>query len=264
MKKLLFFILFTMFTNASLCAKITPNGYVKVQGLQMLDSLNDWIYMPEPKKSTSTYNLPINSPDGIYLGQGPLNEMTGRSHGSFRCLYALDLLTSHHEAPGTVQASRSGRVIKVNSGCSSRNPLGNYDLQGSGFGNWVGILHNDGEISIYAHLSKVSVREGDFIQEKNPIGIEGNTGAAGMRHLHFSVHRTKILEESAKDSINLETFDYTSLGEKLFDYPSIPYELVYFKGDKKKKVSVDIRKFRNLDWFRGFYNDEKIYGKSKS
>jgi len=55
------------------------------------------------------------------------------------------------------------------------------------FGNTVIIDHGFGLCSLYAHLSQISVNEGDMVKKGSEIGSTGLTGLAGGDHLHFSM-----------------------------------------------------------------------------
>ena len=54
-------------------------------------------------------------------------------------------------------------------------------------GNWVGIDHGNGLYTIYMHMSKFNVSEGDVVQAGDVIGFVGSTGQSTGFHLHFSV-----------------------------------------------------------------------------
>jgi peptidoglycan hydrolase-like protein with peptidoglycan-binding domain len=56
-----------------------------------------------------------------------------------------------------------------------------------GWGNLVVVLHADGVRTLYAHLSKVSVRLGQSVATGNRLGLVGATGDATGPHLHFEV-----------------------------------------------------------------------------
>ena len=72
-----------------------------------------------------------------------------------------------------VPASNKGRVIFT-------GRLGIYGLT-------VIIDHGQGIYSLYGHLSRIDVKEGQEIKKRNIIGITGQTGLAGGDHLHFSI-----------------------------------------------------------------------------
>jgi len=44
-------------------------------------------------------------------------------------------------------------------------------------------------VSIYGHLSRVSVAQGDVIAAGTVVGFSGNTGCSGTPHLHFGVFK---------------------------------------------------------------------------
>jgi murein DD-endopeptidase MepM/ murein hydrolase activator NlpD len=54
-------------------------------------------------------------------------------------------------------------------------------------GNLVVIDHGTGIFSIYAHLSRIHVREGDFVRKGQIIGRVGSTGRSTAPHLHFGI-----------------------------------------------------------------------------
>ena len=76
-------------------------------------------------------------------------------------------------ANATVKAANSGRVVLT-------------QFVGI-FGNTVIIDHGFGLCSLYAHLSQISVAQGDVVKIGDDIGLTGLTGLAGGDHLHFSM-----------------------------------------------------------------------------
>lgn len=58
-----------------------------------------------------------------------------------------------------------------------------------GFGKLVEIRHANGWTSQYAHLSRIHVRVGQRINQKNIIGAVGSTGMSSGPHLHFGLLR---------------------------------------------------------------------------
>lgn len=93
---------------------------------------------------------------------------------------------------GTINiiAAKGGTVIypsesdKIN--CSSNR---NDETCGGGYGNYVMIEHNDGTITLYAHLyeNSITVREGDTVLQGQVIGKMGSSGHSTGSHLHFEV-----------------------------------------------------------------------------
>jgi len=77
--------------------------------------------------------------------------------------------TSHAE----IQASNDGVVVVA----------GYFGI----YGNCVVIDHGYGLLSLYGHLSSISVEEGQTVERYEAIGRSGQTGLAGGDHLHFSI-----------------------------------------------------------------------------
>lgn len=76
----------------------------------------------------------------------------------------------------SVFAVKSGKVI-----------LANTSGWGGGYGNYVVIDHGGGVTTLYAHMSSVSVSEGQMVSQGTVIGITGNTGVSTGPHLHYEV-----------------------------------------------------------------------------
>ncbi|MGL5065712.1 MAG: M23 family metallopeptidase [Microcoleus sp.] len=55
-------------------------------------------------------------------------------------------------------------------------------------GNTVGIDHGQGVASILIHLSRIDVKEGDFVRAGQIIGALGSTGASTGPHLHWGLY----------------------------------------------------------------------------
>lgn len=57
-----------------------------------------------------------------------------------------------------------------------------------GFGKHVVVDHGDNITSIYAHLDKINVKEGQDVKPGDVIGLEGSTGWSTGDHLHFQIN----------------------------------------------------------------------------
>jgi murein DD-endopeptidase MepM/ murein hydrolase activator NlpD len=55
-------------------------------------------------------------------------------------------------------------------------------------GNCIGVDHGQGVSSIFLHLSRINVKEGDFVKAGQTIGALGSTGAATGPHLHWGLY----------------------------------------------------------------------------
>jgi len=63
------------------------------------------------------------------------------------------------------------------------------DADASGYGNHVRINHGYGYMTLYGHMSKISVRPGQRVKRGEVIGLVGNTGKSVGPHLHYEVHK---------------------------------------------------------------------------
>lgn len=97
---------------------------------------------------------------------------------------AVDLATSCGRA---VLAAAEGTVRVANGGKSR----GKGRAWNGGYGRYVVIDHADGSQTLYAHLSRILVVVGQFIQQGFPIGLVGSTGHSTGCHVHFEVRGGK-------------------------------------------------------------------------
>ena len=81
-----------------------------------------------------------------------------------------DLAVTQHIG---VQASNDGKVVYA-------APLGIY-------GNCIVVDHGYGLQTIYGHLSRIDVHEGDMVKRGQAMGLSGMTGMAGGDHIHFAM-----------------------------------------------------------------------------
>lgn len=57
----------------------------------------------------------------------------------------------------------------------------------SGYGNLVILKHDDGNVTLYAHLSSIHVSVLEKVRQGSLIGHSGNTGNSTGPHLHFEI-----------------------------------------------------------------------------
>ncbi|MBD8526703.1 peptidoglycan DD-metalloendopeptidase family protein [Pseudomarimonas arenosa] len=141
---------------------------------------------PAARHSEFLYQLPFETSNWT-LGQGFNGSF---SHQDPESRYAVDFGLDE----GTpVKAARGGIVMQVED-----------DFTGNGldrekFGsraNNIRILHDDGSMAIYGHLSvdSVMVRAGARVQPGQIIGASGNTGFSTGPHLHFAVQLNRGMQ----------------------------------------------------------------------
>lgn len=88
-----------------------------------------------------------------------------------RCHFGIDLAA----ATGTpILAAKDGTVEVAGD-------------RGDGFGLKIVLKHPDGSKSLYAHLSKINVSQGQQVKQGSAIGLMGSTGNSTGPHLHWEV-----------------------------------------------------------------------------
>ena len=75
--------------------------------------------------------------------------------------------------------------MSVFAAASGRVTFAGFSL--GGWGNLVTIAHGGGTRTMYAHLSRVGVRVGQYVQSGRRIGRVGSSGKSTGPHLHFEV-----------------------------------------------------------------------------
>jgi murein DD-endopeptidase MepM/ murein hydrolase activator NlpD len=60
------------------------------------------------------------------------------------------------------------------------------------YGNAIYINHGNGLTSLYAHLSKILVKEGQEVTQSTIIGLMGSTGRSTGDHLHLEIRRNGV------------------------------------------------------------------------
>ena len=119
-----------------------------------------------PDLSKVSFSWPVSGRVSSYFG------LRRRLRGSRSRRHQGIDIAAPNKTP--VRASRSGHVIYA----GNRIP---------GYGNLVILRHQDSFSTVYAHLSKIRVKKGQFISRNQLVGLVGKTGRATNYHLHFEV-----------------------------------------------------------------------------
>ena len=99
----------------------------------------------------------------------------GNGHGG------IDLVKAYGQIAPVI-AHTEGTVIEVRSDATGYEPSGSY-------GNYVKIRHQAGYDTLYAHLAAVYVKQGQYVNRGQEIGMMGATGYVTAAHLHFEVRK---------------------------------------------------------------------------
>lgn len=116
-----------------------------------------------------THALPVDPNANPYISSG-YGYRTNPYPGYH---WAVDIGNLPYGTP--VLSTADGMVVEAN-------------YQNSGHGNHVVVQHTDGSKSQYSHLAGISVREGQFIAQQQPLGTVGSTGHSTAPHLHYALH----------------------------------------------------------------------------
>lgn len=104
-----------------------------------------------------------------YIGGSPIEYLTDGIFGEQH--RGLDYDTP----PGTVvQAPASGNVVFA----------GDMTVTGG----TVVLDHGQGVVSVFFHLSRMDVKEGDWVEGRAPLALSGDSGIAYAAHLHWAVY----------------------------------------------------------------------------
>ena len=85
---------------------------------------------------------------------------------------------------GTDMACPTGTPI-----LASMSGTVSYTGSSNVWGNYVIINHNNGYQTLYAHMSKIIAKKGQWVSQGTRIGLVGNTGMSTGPHLHFTVYK---------------------------------------------------------------------------
>ena len=118
--------------------------------------------------------------------------------------YKSDIVIRHDNyGNGLFASERSGN--RIHKGIDMLAKVGTSVLatlaatQNRGMGKYVIIQHKHNIISIYGHLSEISVRKHDYVPQGEVIGKVGKTGNAGNRnmlpHLHFEIRKNGVPQD---------------------------------------------------------------------
>lgn len=116
-------------------------------------------------------DLSETASDWIWPAEGVVTDTYGTRHGHHK---GIDI-AAEFRAP--IHTVADGTVTK--------------SYYSGTYGHVVFIKHNNNLETVYAHLNKRKVREGQTVKQGDIIGEMGNTGDSSGVHLHFEIHKEK-------------------------------------------------------------------------
>lgn len=141
---------------------------------------NDAYWWPIGSKEPTRGNIYGGTPISTYISS-PFGMRIHPKTGQYKKHTGVDIAGVDTSSP--VIATKNGTVISVKDGCTSTT----CTCSSGGYGNNIKIDHGDGVVSLYAHLSSVSVKVGDVVEQGQKIGMVGTTGCSTGNHLHFEI-----------------------------------------------------------------------------
>lgn len=144
--------------------------------------------LKEPAVFPEVLSFPFEQGTKIVCTQPPRNAKG--THSWRLTLYAIDLANPYDKEAAPIFAGTDG-VVDQYDRCPQ--PAGtpaqtSIDHCGRGFGNYVRLFTKSNYSVLYAHLAKVFVHQGEVVTKGQLLGLEGATGLAGQRHLHWQVN----------------------------------------------------------------------------
>ena len=91
-----------------------------------------------------------------------------------------------------IPAPKNTQILAAKSGVVTTS------IKKGSYGNYVVISHSDGTSTLYAHMNKRAVSEGQTVKQGQVIGYVGTTGSSTGNHLHFEVR----VNGTRKDPVN--------------------------------------------------------------
>ena len=144
---------------------------VAVSAETVMEAVDKVVYkgIKEKPKTASTgqFIWPLNDGEYIISSHYGYRDLLGETNFHAALDLAADKGVHVHAADG-------GEVILA-------------DLNHSRYGIHVKILHDDGTVTLYAHMSACDVQVGDRVYQGQKIGEVGSTGFSTGDHLHFEV-----------------------------------------------------------------------------
>ncbi len=124
------------------------------------------------------------------IAQNPINTGSGYIW-PLDNYYTLSSLFGSRIHPITGKPNNHGGVdIPANYGTPIKSARGGVVITSAyhwSYGNYVVVSHGSGQSTLYAHMSKRAVSEGQTVAQGQVVGYVGSTGSSTGNHLHYEV-----------------------------------------------------------------------------
>jgi murein DD-endopeptidase MepM/ murein hydrolase activator NlpD len=134
------------------------------------------VWFQEPGSKGSYYTLDGKSLTSAYLAS-PMEFSRVSSGFAMRFHPILQRVRAHL---GVDYAAPTGTPVRT-----VGNGVVEFAGWQNGYGNVVMVKHNASDLTVYAHLSSIGVRQGQAVEQGQRLGAVGATGWATGPHLHF-------------------------------------------------------------------------------
>ena len=108
--------------------------------------------------------------------------------------YVITSLFGPRNHPITGKYSNHGGTdVRANYGTKIKAARGGVVMTSEyhwSYGNYVVVVHDNGESTLYAHMSKRAVKEGQTVTQGQVLGYVGSTGSSTGNHLHYEIRTT--------------------------------------------------------------------------
>ena len=108
-----------------------------------------------------------------------------------------------------------------------------------GFGNVVKLKHQNQTSTVYAHLSKINVKQGQAVSQGQNIGSVGMTGWSTGPHLHFEYRVNGVYQDPQAIARRNETVPVTESMKPLFDKAAAQARVALLAASQARFSSVE-------------------------
>lgn len=194
---LLFFFLIVMITPLMAIGVIDIDGASNSSATGLtyndIDTTNTFLWPigsdEVEKENGITYAL--GDPAPCIITSYATNRLDPFGSGEVMTHGGVDIAPTNSPGLGNVNiiAAKDGKVIYPYVVSRKDCPSGSNRECGGGYGNFVMIEHDDGTITLYAHMyeNTITVSYGDTVKAGQVIGKMGSSGNSTGMHLHFEV-----------------------------------------------------------------------------